>query len=215
MKYCPRCQGQYRDELAFCDIDGTPLVDGIGTPQKAPANPGPVQAVTTPPVGVTALIGILIGIVLCALAYIAFLNPSLNSNESPNRDHERTATSTAPAPLNQITAKPLPTPSPNGEESPSPEESEASAEATPAAVTEGPAKTAVNHGPISTGTTTTGEGRTLITMKDGTSVEADAAWEDAEGIWYRRSGLVSFVERAKVEKISDLRSRNNPTEAKP
>lgn len=214
MKHCPRCQGQYRDEVAFCDIDGTPLVDGIGTTQQAPASPEPVKAVAAVPAGVTALIGILIGIVLCTLVYVAFLTPSLNSNESPNKNLGSTATATAPAPLNQIAAEPLPTPSPNAEESPSPQESEASAEAAPGAVTEGPAKTAVNRGPISTGTTTTGEGRTLITMKDGSSVEADAAWEDAEGIWYRRSGLVSFVERAKVEKISDLRSKN-PTEAKP
>ena len=214
MKYCPRCQGQYDDELAFCDIDGTPLVDG-GTPQKAPANPGPVKPVYAPPPAVTVLIGLLIGIVLCTLGYIAFLTPSLNSDETPNKAVESTATSTAPAPLNRIAVEPLPKPSPNAEESPSPQEAEASAEAAPTAATEAPAKIPVNRGPISTGTTTTGEGRTLITMKDGSSVEADAAWEDAEGIWYRRSGLVSFVERAKVEKISELSSRNNPTEAKP
>jgi hypothetical protein len=44
-------------------------------------------------------------------------------------------------------------------------------------------------------------------MKDGTSVEADAAWEDAQGVWYRRSGLVSFVEKGRVEEITDLPQR--------
>ena len=215
MKHCPRCQGQYHDALAFCDIDGTPLVDGIGTTQTAPASPEPVKTVSAAPAGLIALVGILIGIVLCTLVYIAFLTPSLNPNESPKKDLGSTATASAPAPVNHIAAEPLPTASPNAEESPSPQESEASAEAAPATVTEESAKTAVNRGPISTGTTTPSEGRTLIKMKDGSSVEADAAWEDAEGIWYRRSGLVSFVERAKVEKISDLSSRKNPTEAKP
>lgn len=215
MKHCPRCQGQYRDELAFCDIDGTPLVDRSGALPKGRVRRGPVTAFSALPAGVTALIGIVIGIVLCMLVYIVFLTPSLNSNEPPNNDRESTATSTAPAPLNQVAAERLPSPSPTAEESPSPEESEASEDAAPTAVTETPAKIAVNQGPISTGTTTNGEVRTLITMKDGSSVEADAAWEDAEGIWYRRGGLVSFVERAKVEKISDLSSRSNPSEAKP
>lgn len=215
MKYCPRCQGQYLDEFAFCDIDGTPLVDGIGTPQTAPTSFEPVKPIFALPAGVTALIGMLIGVVLCMLVYIAFLTPGPNSTESPNEDSARTATSTASAPLNQLAAQPLPSPNPTAEESPSPEESEVSAEAAPTAVTEDAAKLEVNRGTISTGTTTTAEARTVITMKDGSSVEADAAWEDAEGIWYRRSGLVSFVERAKVEKISDVSSRSNPTEPKP
>ena len=216
MKHCPRCQGQYLDDCAFCDIDGTPLVDGIATLQQAPASRGPVKAISAPAAGVTALIGILIGIVLCLLVYIAFLAPGMNFNESQHPDRQNTATVTASAPIKQIAPASLPSPSPV-DEAPSPEESEASSDAAPAASTEtSAAKIVVNHGPISTGTTMISESRTLITMKDGSSVEADAAWEGAEGIWYRRSGLVSFVERAKVEKISDLgSSRSIPTEAKP
>lgn len=192
-----------------------PLVDDIGTPQKAPASPEPAKAIFALPTGVTALVGILIGIVLCLLVYIAFLTPRPSSIESPNKVSESTATSTVSAPLNQIAAKPLPSPDPTAEESPSPEEPEVSAEAAPAALTEESPKMEVNRGPISTGTTTSAEARTVITMKDGSSVEAEAAWEDAEGIWFRRSGLVSFVERAKVEKVTEVSSRNNPTEAKP
>jgi hypothetical protein len=214
MKHCPRCQNQFRDELVFCDIDGTPLVEGLGARQNTPFIPGPMKSGSTTPAGVSALIGILIGIVLCALVYLAFLAPGLNPNEASNQQLETTVTATAPAPLDQRAAEPLPAPSPAVEESPSPEEADASAEASPAAATETSAKIAVNPGPISTGTTTIGEGRTLITMKDGSSVEADAAWEDAEGIWYRRSGLVSFVDRTKVEKISELSTRNSPAEAR-
>lgn len=212
MKHCPRCQSRFRDELVFCDIDGTPLVDGLGAPQTTPAIPVRMKSGSATPAGVSALIGILIGIVLCALVYLAFLAPRLNPSESSNQALESTATATAPAPLNQRSAEPLPAPSPLVEESPSPEAADASTEASPAAANETSAKIAVNSGPISTGTTKVSEGRTLITMKDGSSVEADAAWEDAEGIWYRRSGLVSFVERAKVEKISELSTRNSPTD---
>ena len=40
-------------------------------------------------------------------------------------------------------------------------------------------------------------------MKDGSSLEADAAWEDAQGIWFRRSGVVSFLEKSRVEAITE------------
>ena len=46
--------------------------------------------------------------------------------------------------------------------------------------------------------------QTIIKMKDGSSVEAEAAWEDAQGVWYRRSGMVSFVERSRVDKITSV-----------
>ena len=48
-----------------------------------------------------------------------------------------------------------------------------------------------------------GGDRAIIKMKDGSTVEADAAWEDAQGIWFRRSGLVSFVEKSRVEAITE------------
>ena len=212
MKYCPQCKEQFSDELAFCDVDGTALVDDINSLRAALREPSdspvPARRMSAPPTGVIALLGILIGIVLCMVVYIAFLTPGLNPNDLPNENRENTSTrAAAPAPLNQIASVPLPSPSATAEESPSPEEAEASPEASPAAAPETANRTAVNQGPISTGERRISEGRTLITMKDGSSVEADAAWEDAQGVWYRRSGLVSFVERSKVEKMSDLSDR--------
>ena len=35
--------------------------------------------------------------------------------------------------------------------------------------------------------------------------DVDAAWEDKEGIWYRRSGLVSFVDSSRVKSITTHR----------
>ena len=38
-------------------------------------------------------------------------------------------------------------------------------------------------------------------MSDGNVVEVDEAWEDAQGVWYRRGGLTQLVARARVRKI--------------
>jgi hypothetical protein len=38
-------------------------------------------------------------------------------------------------------------------------------------------------------------------MDDGTRLEVDAAWQDKQGVWYRRGGLVSFVESKRIKGI--------------
>jgi hypothetical protein len=40
-----------------------------------------------------------------------------------------------------------------------------------------------------------------LRMADGSLVEVDEAWEDAEGFWYRRGGVTQFLERARVKGI--------------
>jgi hypothetical protein len=102
------------------------------------------------------------------------------------------------------------TPEPEASPSPDPEQ-QAEAETAPAANTEN--KTAslqLNQGPISTGEkTNSGEGdstvQTVIEMTDGSTLDVDAAWEDKQGIWYRRSGLVSFVDSSRVKAITARR----------
>lgn len=40
-----------------------------------------------------------------------------------------------------------------------------------------------------------------LRMKDGTVVDVDEAWEDAQGVWYRRGGVTHLIDRARVKKI--------------
>jgi soluble lytic murein transglycosylase-like protein len=40
-----------------------------------------------------------------------------------------------------------------------------------------------------------------LLMVDGTTLEVDEAWDDADGVWYRRGGLTNFVARARVRTI--------------
>ena len=201
MKQCPECNEVFDNQKAYCDMDGSVLVKLTDSPRAiSQTNPPP----GTTPVWMTGVIGGLIGIIVCVLLYIAFLAPNRDTAQQDRRNNQNTET--APQKSNQVAVVPthqLPT------ETASPTESPADAEASPAAspvasVATAPPAAALNTGPIATGGryVSTGE-RAIIKMKDGSSLEADAAWEDSQGIWFRRSGVVSFLEKSRVEAITE------------
>jgi LysM repeat protein len=43
--------------------------------------------------------------------------------------------------------------------------------------------------------------RKSLSLVDGTSVEVDDVWEDAQGVWFRRGGITNLVERARVRSV--------------
>ncbi|HEY6190044.1 MAG TPA: transglycosylase SLT domain-containing protein [Pyrinomonadaceae bacterium] len=49
--------------------------------------------------------------------------------------------------------------------------------------------------------TTARKGRKALSLVDGTSVEADDVWEDAQGVWFRRGGITNLIERSRVQSI--------------
>jgi len=205
MKRCPECYEPYDDGAKFCETDGHELLA-----DPAPV-PKPEAVVTVAPAQtnwwLAAALGVLIGIIfgagLFAAAFVfarpgADAKPSTTSvTEVPERvlPHRAATASTS-----------VPTPEP--EASPSPEATQAAAEASPAPNTENKTAAAqLNQGPISTGpkpTAAEGEAtaQTVIEMTDGSKLDVDAAWEDKQGIWYRRSGLVSFVDSSRVKSIT-------------
>lgn len=201
MKQCPQCQEQFDDRQAFCDQDGSALLDHTDVVREALNQAQMRQASNA---WITGAIGGFIGIILCILLYAVFLaGNSSDETEAPNTRASQTQEQVPSRP--QLAVAPAPRESP-AEEEPSPEE-EASPSPSPAEAASAatPAPPPLNTGPIATGTTRQPREseRAIIKMKDGSSVEADAAWEDSQGIWYRRSGLVSFVERSRVEAITD------------
>ena len=40
-----------------------------------------------------------------------------------------------------------------------------------------------------------------LRLTDGTTMEVDEAWEDAQGVWYRRGGVTNLVERSRVREV--------------
>jgi hypothetical protein len=149
------------------------------------------------------VIGGLIGIIICVLLYIAFLAPSRDTALQQDHQDNQNTQVTPPKPNQVVIAQPqVPSETASPTETASPAEAEASP-AAPAAATPLPA--VVNHGPIATGGKdgATAE-RAIIKMKDGSTLEADAAWEDKQGVWFRRSNVVSFVDKSRVEAIIEV-----------
>ena len=202
MKQCPECNEVFDNQKAFCDMDGSELVRLTDSPRaisETSPQPGPT------PVWVTGVIGGLIGIVICVLLYIAFLAPSRQT--ASQQDHQNNQnTETAPSKSNQTAVVPQSQLPPTETASPTETQSPAEAEASPAAPAAAtPLPAVVNHGPIATaGKDVAVTERAIIKMKDGSSLEADAAWEDKEGVWFRRSNVVSFVDKSRVESIVEV-----------
>jgi Zn-finger nucleic acid-binding protein len=46
-----------------------------------------------------------------------------------------------------------------------------------------------------------------LRLADGSTLEVEQAWEDAQGVWYRRGGLTQLVPRERVRKIERASSR--------
>ncbi|HEV8189231.1 MAG TPA: hypothetical protein VGP83_15870 [Pyrinomonadaceae bacterium] len=202
MKQCPECNEVFDNQKAFCDMDGTELVKLTDSP-RAISQTNPPAGST--PLWMTGLIGGLIGIIVCVLLYIAFLAPSRQT--ALQQDHQNQNTEVVPPKTNQVVVAPpqLPpseTASPTETASPA----EAAASPSPAAATAAtPLPAVVNHGPIATaGKDVAVTERAIIKMKDGSSLEADAAWEDKQGVWFRRSNVVSFVDKSRVESIVEV-----------
>ena len=40
-----------------------------------------------------------------------------------------------------------------------------------------------------------------LRLADGTTMEVDEAWEDSQGVWYRRGGVTYLVERSRVREV--------------
>jgi Zn-finger nucleic acid-binding protein len=40
-----------------------------------------------------------------------------------------------------------------------------------------------------------------LKLSDGTTMEVDEAWEDSQGVWYRRGGVTNLVERSRVREV--------------
>jgi len=205
MKQCPLCKEYFADEQNFCDADGSPLIEKMrkGPGLNAEVLP-PIENGRANQVWPIATIGILIGVIICLTAYAVMMTPPSdkdgrnNRGESAKLNPSQTSLPVTSARTEPIPAASIPQPSPEASatETASPTPAVAEASQSPAA--------ALNTGPISTDREH-GEnrGRMLIKLKSGVTVEADAAWADQLGIWYRQGGLVSYVERDRIESIAE------------
>jgi len=216
MKHCPECDSSYPDTDKFCELDGTPLVADpsdidpnllVPSPDRVPEPDVPPEVVGAsgyqdsgePPrsqnwktLAIVAVAGVAIGVILFIVYHrITREAPEQGSNDSANvavTQEQVPPVTSAPSPFASASPSPEPSPSP-------------SARPTPAVQAE-PARVALSSSPVSTsGSETTTRPPVTIRLTDGTSVEADEAWETKEGIWYRRRGLMTLLKRDQVKAI--------------
>ena len=214
MKRCPQCYEAYEDEEKFCEADGQEL---LADPALSPpvgtiaAAPTVAKAVWWP----AAALGILVGVVIGAGIFAAgSLMSASESHEAPTASRATQTREINTPPRTVVASNSAPTPEAGEKPSPeSDEQAQAEPSTTPAAVQKA-ASVSLNQDPISTGEKKTQSAsessvRTVIEMNDGSTLDVDAAWEDKQGIWYRRGGLVSFVDSSRVKAIAARR----PTKA--
>lgn len=206
MKRCPQCYQTYEDTEIFCENDGRRLLQAPGIVvaenELVPDKPGRSSSNAV----ATGVAGMFIGVLLCGGAYVAysFLKPDTDTDERTHTRLEaqvREFSPPRPAPARTIEASPEPS------ESPTPEEPERESTPEPVQPQTGTVTARLNNGPVSTGEPASQRAdgakvKTIIEMQDGSIVEVDAAWKDGQGVWYRRGGLVSFVEGPRVKAIT-------------
>lgn len=214
MKRCPQCYQPYADSERFCESDGQPLLADIGVTPTV----GKFVDTQTAVLDATAqkreartmvIVGVMVGMVITSLGYAGyalFVNgPAAEESGVPVSRVEAVDTRQPTQPTKPAIREP--SPALEEETSPSPEaEAEAEAEAEVEETTKAETVTArLNQGPVSTGEREQQREqrseKTIIEMTDGTRVEVDAAWQDNQGVWYRRGGLVSFVESKRIKGI--------------
>lgn len=214
MKQCPQCKEHFADSQNFCDSDGSPLRDETELLREALKTPGEtVPDLPAQKMWPIVTIGILIGVIICLGAYVVMMSISTENAET-NKKPETARVNTFNQSAQAATIRPEAVPAPTVEEPVAEESPTESPTPTPVEVAVEEPSTSLNDSPISTNRQD-GEkrGRMVIKLKSGVRVEADAAWEDRMGIWYRQGGLVSYVERDRIESIGEPpQPKTSPTE---
>ncbi len=201
MKRCPQCLEAYDDEEKYCELDGKKL---LGDPTFHVVEAGPVAAPARNHTerSLMVLVGVLGGVVISAALFVVY---SVARNE-PAQSPQLTARVPQTIPSTQPSQPGYLQPAPRATATPLEEAELADAEPEPETQDEAqrtPVSTKVNQGPISTsGHKDESNVKTVIELHDGTSIYVDAAWKEGQGIWYRRGGLVSFLDSKDVKSIS-------------
>jgi len=201
MKRCPKCLEAYDDGEKFCELDGRKLLADPTFHVEASAAMTPTRNPNER--SLMMLVGVLGGVLISAALFVVYSVANKEAQESPQSSarvlqaapatRQTMAMPSEPAP--RASATPLEEALP--EDSPEPE--------TPTEVKDTAIPTKVNQGPISTGSHKDEPNvGTVIQLNDGTSLDVDAAWKEGQGIWYRRGGLVSFLDSKDVKSISTV-----------
>ena len=188
MKRCPQCLFLFPDSDDKCDFDQTPL-EPVDDSALEPAT-HPAKRRTLP---IAAAVGLILGVLVFAIYYAV-------SHQTQKASVAATETTVAPNPTPTPEA-PSPSPSPVASPSPSPTATPGSK---PSPAVTSTAHTRATSDPVSTsgpGMGTRQGGKPVIILASGGKIDADEVWRTKDGVWYRRNGIVTLLNRAQVKTI--------------
>ena len=216
MKRCPECNSSFPDTEQFCELDGATLVaDYSDDPdllvlraERGPQTGSPAgvmgargyQVSRDGPLRQDWKILTIMAVAGVAISIVLFVVYQRMTRELPGQGSKEPQSNGA---VMQQQIPPLPLrPSPSVSATPSPEPSPSPSVTPSPAVQAGAATVALSSSPLSTGGgEKTRRGQLTIRLTNGTTIEADEAWETGDGIWYRRRGVVTLLERDQVKAI--------------
>jgi len=202
LKRCPECNSFFRDAEHFCELDGTMLVPVSDAPNPLPVDRIPMAPHPTSSrklLAIGTLTGMLLGVLL-VLVYFAMSRQtaqenSNTSNSSSTAQQQESVQQLQPAP--RATSNPSLEPSVEPSASPSVE--------TPSPQNGSAQDQLSSSNQISTAPGAKSSGNPdVIKLDSGVTIEADEAWQTAEGIWYRKHGVVSLLDPKNVKSIEKM-----------
>ena len=204
MKRCPQCLEAYDGEENFCELDGQELLVDPTFHAVEPTNLPTSRVQNSSERSLMVILGVAGGVLISAALFLVY-SVTLNGSAEPSQLATQVLPATPvfrsapPSSSQQPEPRPTATPLENELSEPDPEANTEDAEK------EAPVPAKVNHGPISTSARTEEPNvRTVIQLHDGSTIDVDAAWKEGQGIWYRRGGLVSFLDSKDVKSISTV-----------
>jgi hypothetical protein len=205
MKVCIKCNSQFPDAERFCEIDGSPLVaaeDVITIEDRPRTAPSSVKGTWV--LLAVAVVGVVVGVLLF-LAYLAITRtrePAYESNSNSTVAQQQIPSRPVPpATVASESPTPEPSPSPSVDASPSPQ-----ASTTPIQL---------SSNPISTARASGQSGPVIIRLNTGVTIEADEAWQTGEGIWYRKSSVLTLLDPKDVKAIEKVATPSPQPTASP
>lgn len=225
MKRCPQCSFLYLDSDRFCDLDKTPLIpDDFGTDVSVSeqselkaaklSHPGAVlrRRLNLRTVSAACIACLIISVML--LASYQRMRPTLQASQVPPTPPSQGSqvsrvSEVAQQALNDVSAKsgaaqedPQFSVQPDLDVSPSAKPSSTTAK-TAANARSDSTRVRVSSNPVSTGNVAKpGRGQVTIRLADSSTLQADEVWRTKAGIWYRRKGIVTFLNPNRVRSIS-------------
>jgi hypothetical protein len=207
MKRCPKCQFIYPDSDTICDFDKTTLIAApeseIAAITNTPAQPAVVDLASRysersenrknrRTLRIAALVGLLLSIAIVVVYF------AVRRQVTPQPTQ-------AKGEARSVVQAPLPSPSPSITDSPSPEQTVTTTSKKSPLTSETTAAHATSSsGPISTtakASSVKTSRKPMILLASGGKIEADEVWRTQDGVWYRRSGLVTLLKKNRVKAI--------------